>query len=306
MTVNSDELPRGALAPLATAFGSDGGLALEPYRRQAEWLIAEDIDGLVVAGSTGEGYTVEPAELAALVDCALEASAARVPVLASIIADDTRRACLHANAIRGKDVAAIQVVPPHYFFRVPDDGLVEFYARVAEAAECPILIYNCVPWAQVSAALAGRILAECPGVLGVKQSIRDMSALVSMTATIGAGHVYAAIDPALMSCYAIGCVGSISALSTVAPRATSRLFDAVARGNHAEAMWLHRCLAEFCLAIEGPDMPAVAKALLEIQGIPVGVPRSPLRPVLPQRRQMLAHAYEALAASLSDDCTVSG
>jgi len=295
--VSKGVLPRGAIAPLATTFGSSGEIAYDAYHRQIEWIIGEKIHGIVIAGSTGEGYAIDADELKELADCAIDAAAGRVPVLASIIADDTRAACRSARSLRGKRVAAIQVVPPHYFFRIPDDGLVDFYARVAAAAELPVVIYNCVPWFHVGPGLAHRIFRECEGIEGVKQSIRDMSALVSMTAELGPERVYAAIDPALMSCYALGCVGSISALSTMAPRATSALYEAVVSADWERAKRLHDCLAVFCMAIDGADMPAMVKAALDLQDVPAGNPRSPLQPLSPARRHALAHAHEHLTAT---------
>ena len=45
----------GVYVPLLTAFTSDGAVDPGGYARQAEWLAARGVDGLVPFGSTGEG-----------------------------------------------------------------------------------------------------------------------------------------------------------------------------------------------------------------------------------------------------------
>ena len=51
---------------MVTAFDQQGELDLSESQRLARWLVARGNDGLVVAGSTGEGQTLDAAERVAL------------------------------------------------------------------------------------------------------------------------------------------------------------------------------------------------------------------------------------------------
>ncbi len=58
---------------MVTPFGPDGGVDLDEARRLARHLIDGGADGIVVAGTTGEGSTLDDEERLALVEAVLEA-----------------------------------------------------------------------------------------------------------------------------------------------------------------------------------------------------------------------------------------
>jgi 4-hydroxy-tetrahydrodipicolinate synthase len=54
------------LTAMVTPFDDRGELDLDEARRLTRWLVDRGNDGLVVAGSTGEGQTLDAAERVAL------------------------------------------------------------------------------------------------------------------------------------------------------------------------------------------------------------------------------------------------
>ena len=289
----------GVIIPLTTPFTTDGDIDEAAFVAEIEWLLAERVDGVVVGGSTGEGFALNEAELVRLVGLATAAVAGRVPVLASIIADSTRAALHRADPLEAYDLAALQVAPPHYIFSPSGAGLVDFFATVAGAARVPVVIYNVVPWANVSAALAAEIMAAAPSVVAIKQSDKDFGAYAALVRDLGPARVFAAIDGALMSCYELGAAGSIAAIASASPRASVALWRAVQDGRRRDALALHAGLLDVWSSLAAPNLPARVKAAQTIQGVPAGVPRSPMLAASDAERTAIAAALARLDVVLA-------
>ncbi|WP_134495323.1 dihydrodipicolinate synthase family protein [Microvirga pakistanensis] len=274
--MSASQLPRGVLAPVTTPFDAQGNINEGAYIAQLEWMEQQGVHGVVVGGSTGEGYTLTEDELARLIQLTTETLNGRLPVLASIIADSTRAAVERAGIVDRFPIAGIQVAPPHYIFRPSDDGIVAFYDAIAQATNLPLVIYNVIPWTNVTPALAARIMEAVPQVQAVKQSDKDFGTYVDLVRQVRAERVFAAIDGGLMSCYDVGAIGSIAAIASAAPRASVALWNAVRKGDREQALLLHRQLLDVWMAVSAPNLPAQVKTAQALQGVPVSLPRAPM------------------------------
>ena len=287
-------LLKGVIVPVTTPFTVTEEIDEKAFVAQLEWLVAQGVQGIVVGGSTGEGYALTDDEFVRLVDLAIEVAGSTLPVLAGVTADSTRAAVRRAKLLAGRRLAALQVAPPHYIFAPSETGMIGFYTSLAEATAFPILIYNVIPWATVSPRQAGEIMRAVPRVVAIKQSGTDFGVYADLVRTVGADRVFAAIDAALMSCYELGAMGSIAAIATATPRASVRLWHAVAAGQREEAMALHRKLLEVWVALAGPNLPAKVKAAQELQGVPASHPRAPMAPASSAERERIAKALAGL------------
>jgi dihydrodipicolinate synthase/N-acetylneuraminate lyase len=206
-------LLKGVIVPATTPFTATEEIDEKAFTAQLEWLVAQGVLGIVVGGSTGEGYALTDDEFVRLVDLAIEVAGPTLPVLAGIIADSTQAAVRRSRLVVGRRLAALQVAPPHYIFAPSEEGMIGFYRSLAEATPFPLLIYNVIPWATVSPRQAGEIMRAVPGVVAIKQSGTDFSTYADLVRTVGAHRVFAAIDAALISCYELGASGSIAAIA---------------------------------------------------------------------------------------------
>lgn len=266
----------GVIVPLTTPFATDETIDFEAFSRQIEWMLAEGVDGVVVGGSTGEGFALDEEEVFALSRRALDVVAGRVPVMTSIMADSSRAAMRRARQLSELPLTGLQVAPPHYIFAPGDDGLVEFYSHVSGAADFPIVIYNVISWANVRPELAVRIMDRVPQVRAVKQSDKDLGAFADLILAVGGERVFGAIDGSLMSCYDLGAAGSIAAIASAAPGANVSLWKAVRDDRRDQAQALNRELCNLWRFLAAPNLPARVKAAQILQGVPAGLPRSPM------------------------------
>lgn len=287
----------GIIPPMTTPFDADGEIDLGAARAEVRWLLDQGVHGLAVGGSTGEGHTLDQDELRRLVGAVTEEVAGRVPVIAGIIVDSTRDAIRRGQAVQDLGVAALQVTPVHYLFRPDDDAMLEHFRVMAAATGVPIVIYNVVPWSYLSPALLCRIMAEVPGVIGVKQSAGDLKLLADLLISAPAGsRIMSAVDALMYPSFALGAHGAIAAILSAAPSACVALWDAVQRGDHGTARGLHERLLGLWNALVADNLPACTKHAQTLQGCPGGHPRAPMPASSPAQQQAIQAALAGLSA----------
>ncbi len=291
--------PTGLITALATPFEVSGAPDLDAWRRLLEWQLAAGVQGLVVAGSTGEAAMLSDDEYDTLLQLAVETVAGRVPVLAGTgqqgtahTVDRTRRA-----AAAGAD-AALVVVPP--YVRPTQAGMLAHFRAVADQGGLPVVLYN-VPGRTGSDLLPETVavLAAHGNIVGIKDAVADPARVEALVALRAPGFaVLGGDDASAARSMLAGMDGLVSVGSNVAPSAYRHLCDlARAGGDPADAAlaWDARLapLHAFC-GVEPNPIPV--KALLQRLGYGHG-PRLPLLPLSAQHHEQAARIV-ALAREL--------
>lgn len=290
----------GIVPPMVTPFTQDESLDEALLRAEIEYPISTaGVHGIAVGGSTGEGHALTTDELRQVVATACDVAAGRVPVIAGIIVDSTRQAIEKARALADLKVAALQVTPVHYLFRPSDEMMFDHFARLAQHAAQPVMIYNVVPWTYCSPALLDRMMREIDGLIGVKQSAGDLKLLADLLmASADAGLIMSAVDALMYPSFALGAHGAIAAILTAAPELCVRLWDQVAADDHKSALATHHKLLPIFNALEGDNMPANVKTALALQGRPAGLPRLPMPESSDQQRAAIEAALQNAGVNL--------
>ena len=110
----------GLLSFPVTPFGADGAFAPEPFRAHLEWLSDHPVAGLIVAGGTGELFSLTPAEVVEVVRVAKQAQSGQ-PIISGC-GYGTRLACEMARGIEAAGGDGILLLP-HYLIAAPQDGI---------------------------------------------------------------------------------------------------------------------------------------------------------------------------------------
>lgn len=281
---------RGIVPPLVTPFDRNEEVDVEALRAEVQHHLDLGVHGVCVGGSTGEGATLSAEDVHAVAAAAVQQAAGRVPVIAGIIRDSVREVVRYGQAIKSAGADGLQVTPVHYLFTPGAEATVAFYRQIAEEVGLPVVIYNVVPWAAIQPATLCRVLAEVPGVIGVKQSGGDIHALADLLHAGPEGAVLTAIDDLLYPSFVLGAHGAIAAILTVAPELCVKLWDAVRHDDHKTALELHEKLLPIWRAIDGPNMPARIKAGLQMQHRRGGIARRPIDAVSEDERTAVERA----------------
>jgi dihydrodipicolinate synthase/N-acetylneuraminate lyase len=203
-----------------------------------EWLAAAGVDGVLVAGTTGEAPLLDDDEIVGAVARAAEAGAGRLQVVAHVGRPGTRATIrLARQAVHAGATAVAAVVP--YFFSLGDEELLRHYAALADALpELPVLAYS-IPdrtHNHVSAELFERLLEH--GVAGLKDSTKSPERhreYLEVARRHEGALVYMGSDGLALSALREGSSGLMSAIANAAPEPVVGLRDAVAREDWPEA-----------------------------------------------------------------------
>ncbi|MCZ8391550.1 dihydrodipicolinate synthase family protein [Achromobacter xylosoxidans] len=137
--------PYGGIFPVVpTTFHEDGTLDLASQRRALDFMIDAGVDGLAILANFSEQFSLSDEERETLTRTVLEHVAGRVPVI--VTTSHYASAICAARSRRAQDMGAamVMVMPPYHgaTFRVPEPQIAEFYARVSDAIDIPVMVQD--------------------------------------------------------------------------------------------------------------------------------------------------------------------
>jgi 4-hydroxy-tetrahydrodipicolinate synthase len=283
----------GLITALATPFKADGALDPEGWQRLLAQQLKGGVQGVVVAGSTGEASTLSDDEYDGLLRSAVAAFAGKVPVLAGTgLSGTARTIALTKRAAANGATHALVVTPP--YVRPTQEGLRQHYLAVAEQGGLPVVLYN-VPGRTGCDMLPETVaeLARHPNIVGIKEAVGDVGRVQALLALRSADFaVLSGDDGTAARSILSGVDGLISVGSNALPGAYRRMCDLAAAGEReATEAWDARLepFHEFC-GVESNPIPV--KDLLRRIGIGHGL-RLPLL--------SLSAAHHAAAEHLATD-----
>ncbi|MGQ0569996.1 MAG: 4-hydroxy-tetrahydrodipicolinate synthase [Armatimonadota bacterium] len=273
---------RGSLVPLVTPF-RNGEVDDRALADLIEWQIDSGSHGIGVCGTTGEPAALSTDEREHVIEVAVRTARHRVPVLAgtgSVNFDETLRLTRFAKTV-GAD-AALVVVP--YYTRPSQEGLYQFFRKIADAVDIPIVLYNIPGRTAINLEVetTARLARDCRNIIGIKESNKDLEHICRVMHRCGADFlVYSGIELLCFPILALGGAGHVSATGNVMPREVARLYDLAAVGKWDEARDLHYHLLPMndALFIETNPVPVkTALGLMDKCRADVRSPHAPLRP----------------------------
>jgi 4-hydroxy-tetrahydrodipicolinate synthase len=284
---------------MVTPFDADGVLDLDAAATLARHLVATGSDGLVVAGSTGEGSVLTDTERIDLFRAVAEA--VTVPVVAASGTNDTAHSIQMTQGAAAAGAAGVLVVTP-YYNRPSAAGLSAHFRAVAAATALPVVLYD-IPvrsGRRIGPDLTLQLAHEVPNIVAVKDATGDVASAARVVAEAPAGfELYSGDDALTLPFASIGGVGVISVASHWAAPLFGEVLSAHRSGDVDLAAAANRDLLEsyrFESSDEYPN-PVPAKAACRALGIAVGQCRLPNAPA-PQSLDDQARSVVAEAAAL--------
>jgi 4-hydroxy-tetrahydrodipicolinate synthase len=287
---------RGVLTALTTPFNQDESIDIPTLRKVVDRSIDAGVNGVVAAGSTGEVGSLSSDERLLLVDTIIEQTAGRVPVVAQTGATTTTEAIRLSQAAQNSGADVLMLLTPFYE-PLSEADTVSYIKDVAGSVDIPVMLYNIPPVTGVN--LSPEIVRSLATEVDNIRYIKDSSANWEQALTLIHDHsdVIGTIvgwDVYTYSALAEGAVAVMAGAANVVPDEIVTVTRLIAEGNLAEALaaWKRVYPAISHLFATG-FIPGI-KAGLELQGIPVGLPRRPLAPLAPEDAESLRSLLKAL------------
>ena len=246
------------------------------------------VDGLVILGTTGEAPTLSPTEKERILTLSRQKWKGPLIVGTGTNCTQTTIEATAQAAILGAD-AALLISP--YYNKPTQEGLYQHFKKVAAHAPIPLILYNHPGRTGVNLEPATLTrLAKLPNIVGIKESSDTLNheAFQLPDFAILSGN-----DIATFPLMVLGAHGVVSVVSNLIPQEMKELVTACMQGDFAKAREVHMRLLPLFKASALESNPTPIKAAMHRLGLPAGLPRLPLSPLLPQNQQQLE---EVLAA----------
>jgi len=271
----------GMIAATFTPMRADGALNLNAVPAIVDSLVREEIAGLYVVGSTGEGVSLTGRERREAAEAFVAAAAGRLPVIVQVGHNslaEARELAAHAQSI---GAAAISAVPPSYFKLGDVKTLAACMAEVADGAlDTPFYYYHVPHITGVAFSMVEflRIAADrIPTLSGIKYtgtSVHEMQACLEYSD--GRFDVLHGVDEMLLAGLAVGARGAVGSTYNYAAPLYKRLWAAFASGDIEEArLWQSRSVAMIRTILPHGGL-AGQKAVMQLIGLDCGPARLPV------------------------------
>lgn len=267
---------------------NENGVDYDAFGKLIDWQIEQGINGLVVAGTTGEGSTLSDEEHREVLAYAVKKINGRVPCIAGTGSNDTAYAIELTQYACSIGCDAMLVVTP-YYNKATQKGLVKMFNAIADAPTKPIIVYNIPSRTGVNIEPATFVeLAKHPRIAAIKEASGNLSKMVEEFALLdGSLDIYSGNDDQIVPTLSMGGKGVISVLSNIMPKETVAMCDAFFAGDVAKAAKMQCEYLPLIQSLFCEVNPIPVKAALAAMGKMEGYIRLPLTEMEEEHREKM-------------------
>lgn len=270
---------KGAATALITPTTPEG-VDYEAFGKLIDWQIQEGIDALVIAGTTGEGSTLNDAEHKEVLRYAIERIGGRVPAIAGTGSNDTAYAIAMSQYACELGYDGLLVVTP-YYNKATQGGLIQSFTAIADASAKPLILYN-VPsrtGCNIEPATAA-VLAQHPNIAAIKEASGNISQVAAIANLVGENmDIYSGNDDQIVPLLSLGGSGVISVLSNLIPKQTSQMCHKFFEGDVRGSLELQLHYLDLANVLFCEVNPIPVKAAMAAMGFCENFLRLPLTPI---------------------------
>ena len=233
--------PYSGIYPIApTPFTESGELDLDGQRRVLDCMIDQGVDGICVLANYSEQFLLTDDERATLVDLCLSHVAGRVPVIVTCSHYSTQIAAERARMAASAGAAMLMMMPPYHgaTLRADETGILQHFARVAEAARIPIMVQDApLSGVNLSVPFLVRLAREIPAVSYFKIEVPGAAAKLRSLVDAGGDAIAGPFDGeesiTLMADLDAGATGTMP--SAMLPDLIKPVFECYRAGRRKDA-----------------------------------------------------------------------
>lgn len=282
---------RGAIAAALTPL-EEGGVGLDDraVAPMVRFLAEGGVDGVLVAGTTGEGVLLTLEERRRLAERVLAARPGGFAVAVHCGAQTTADTVALAAHARATGVDAVAVIAPPYFPLDDDEVFAHLLAAARAADPLPFYVYEFRARSgyAIPVEVVARLRAETGNLAGMKVSDTPWEAVEPYL--LEGLDVFVGSEPLALRALGAGGAGSVSGLAAAFPEIVATLVHDRSEDAHAKVSLLRDRLA-------GIPFHAALKAILGARGVPIGGSvRAPLRGLTPTEREAALAAAREVGA----------
>ena len=288
----------GTAVAMVTPMHEDGSIDEEGYRQNINWLIDQDVDGLVAVGTTGESATLTHDEHRRVLDIMIDEVDGRVTTIAGTGSNATTEA-LELTKYADDAGADMALLITPYYNKPQQHGVIAHYTQIANEVDIDLIPYNVPSRTSLDMAPATIVeLAKIDNIVALKEASSDVDK-VSKTMKLLRDEgleddivILSGSDELTLPLMSVGARGVVSASANIDPRTMVQMVNCILDGDYDKALELHYKQYDLIKALFIETSPAPAKEALKMMGMPAGPLRLPLVPMLEENKVVLRKALE--------------
>lgn len=267
----------GSGVAIVTPFKKDTSVDYDAFEKLIEFQIENKTDAIIVCGTTGEASTLSKKEHLEVIRFCVEKVNKRIPVIAGSGKNNTKEAIEVSQECEKLGVDGLLVVTP-YYNKATQKGLINYYSRIAESVELPIILYNVPPRTAVNIEANTVLeLSKIKNIVGIKEASGNISQIANICSICDEDfYIYSGNDDQIVPIMALGGKGVISVVANIAPKDTHNIVELFLDGKIKESRELQFKMRELISSMFVEVNPVPVKTAIELMGYGECVFREPL------------------------------
>ena len=230
----------GVYPAVTTKFTEDDRLDHAEMERCFALQMEAGCDGIIVAGSLGEGPMLSAGEKLDVLKTARSVAGGK-PVLLTVNEAATRDACVLARAAATAGADGLMVVPSPIYHPNQEETVAALKA-VAAAGDLPVMIYsNRIAYRVDVTIPVMEELAEDARFVAIKESSDDIRRSTEIINAFGDRFdLFTGVDNLAFEALSVGAIGWVAGLVVAFPRETVAIYRLMREGRREEALSIYR------------------------------------------------------------------
>ena len=271
----------GIVAAMVTPMFAGGRINFEETGKLVKHLFKKGLHGILVGGGTGEYNMMSMEERKELISCALEAAKGFDGyIIAGACCHGTHNTVELAKFAGDAGADFVLVLPP-YYMPTTKQATLDYFKEVSQNTRAGLVIYHYPFGTNVELTPSELIgLGKEPNIAGVKNThnMEHTMKMIVENAHSEKFKITTGLDTLILSTLACGGDGSITIAGNIFPAQFVQIYNHIKANDLRSAREIYEKIMPVLnlqLTPENP-YPGPVKYCLELQGIPVGVPRKPV------------------------------
>ncbi len=172
----SNILLKGIAPALITPFDKNGNVLKESIKKNMNMNFEQGAKGFYICGSTGEGPVLSIDKRKEIAEAAVEYNEGRGIIINHVGAASPEEAILLSSHAKQCGCDAVSSVVPNFYYKYNDNEIIEYYKRIADASELPVIAYAQGLYTGDIVSLMDKLI-KVDGIIGVKFTLTDFYSL---------------------------------------------------------------------------------------------------------------------------------
>lgn len=283
---------KGCGTAISTPFINDG-VNFEEFGKLIENQIENEVDAIIVCGTTGESSTMSTEEKKETIKFAIDKVGGRTKVIAGTGGNNTKEVIKMSKYAQSVGADGLLIVTP-YYNKTTQQGLIEHYKAIAKEVELPIIMYSVPSRTGVNINPETCLkLSKVENIVAIKEASGNISQVAKIASLCGDNlTIYSGNDDQIIPIMSLGGKGVISVLSNVMPKFTHDMTMKYLQGDVKQASKMQLEVIDLIDMLFIEVNPIPVKYALNLMKYNFGIPRLPLIEMSEKNKQKMENVMK--------------